>query len=44
MVLFAAMIGYRVLEQGAGRTDWVRALEAAINQKSAALDAASTDA
>ncbi len=44
MVLFAAMIGYRMLEQGAGRTDWVRALEAAINQKSAALDAASTDA
>ncbi|APX74932.1 Potential acrAB operon repressor [Achromobacter insolitus] len=40
MVLFAAMVGYRVLEQAAGKTDWMRALEAAINGKAAAFDSA----
>lgn len=40
MVLFAAMVGYRVLEQAAGKTDWMRALEAAVNEKAASFDSA----
>lgn len=42
MVLFAAMVGYRVLEQAAGNTDWMRALEAAINEKAASCESAAT--
>jgi TetR/AcrR family transcriptional repressor of nem operon len=34
------MVGYRMLEQAAGKTDWMRALEAAVNEKAASFDSA----